>query len=59
MLHMGAKTRQLPASLIADPQGMLNWLGPDRAVLEFRSAAELAERRDALVAIVRQWITHV
>lgn len=59
ILHRGAKARQLPAFAIDDPDGLLTWLAPDRALLQFRNAQELADRQQALVAIVRQWLKHV
>jgi len=59
ILHLGAKQRELPRTAIADPHGLLEWLGPDRAIVSFRSAQELAANEAALVAIVRQWLRHV
>lgn len=59
ILHLGAKKRELPRGAIADPHGLLEWLGPDRAIVGFRSAAELAAGEAALVAIVRQWLRQV
>ena len=59
ILHLGAKARQLPALTIDDPDGLLTWLGPDRALLQFRNAEELADRQRALAAIVRQWLERV
>jgi len=59
ILHLGAKQRELPRAAIADPHGLLEWLGPDRAIVSFRSAQELAANEAALVAIVRQWLRHV
>ncbi|MDW2980017.1 MAG: DUF1801 domain-containing protein [Rhodanobacter sp.] len=59
ILHLGANKRALPREAIADPHGLLEWLGPDRAIVGFRSAAELAAGEVALVAIVRQWLRHV
>ena len=59
ILHLGAKKRALPREAIADPHGLLEWLGPDRAIASFRGAAELAAGEAALVAIVRQWLRHV
>ncbi|MCD9087773.1 DUF1801 domain-containing protein [Stenotrophomonas sp. SY1] len=59
ILHLGAKARKQPALVIVDPEGLLTWLGPDRALLEFHDAAELAGGSEALTAIVRQWIAHV
>lgn len=59
ILHLGAKKRALPRGAIADPHGLLGWLGPDRAIASFRGAAKLAAGEAALVAIVRQWLHHV
>jgi hypothetical protein len=61
ILHLGAKARQLPAGglAIADPRGLLQWLGKDRARLEFTRRAEIEAARDALGALVREWIRHV
>nr|WP_277420179.1 DUF1801 domain-containing protein [Xanthomonas sp.] len=59
ILHLGAKKRALPPGAIADPGGLLTWLGADRASLGFASKAELAAKQAALQAIVRQWIAHV
>jgi len=56
VLHLGTKKRSLPAGAIADPDGLLSWLAPDRALLEFRDAAELEARQAAVVALVRQWM---
>ena len=61
ILHLGAKARALPAGglAIADPTGLLNWLAADRAMVEFRDAADLASKRDEFEALLRQWLQHV
>ena len=60
ILHLGARsTRAVPPGAIADPAGLLKWLGPDRASVTITGEEDLADKRDALVAIVRQWIRHV
>ena len=56
ILHLGTQKRSPPAGAIADPDGLLTWLAPDRALLEFRDAAELEARQAAVVALVRQWM---
>ena len=60
-LHLGAKARELPAGglAVADPAGLLKWLGKDRAMIEFRNRAEIDCVRGALAALIRQWIQHV
>lgn len=61
ILHLGAKSRDLPAGgvAIADPEGMLRWLGNDRAVVEFAGLEELNAKGAAFRAVLRQWIAHV
>jgi hypothetical protein len=60
ILHLGARSKHsVPAEAIADPEGLLKWLGKDRASVSFTGAGDLALKGDALVAIVRQWIRHV
>jgi len=60
IFHLGAKARELPAEglAVADPAGLLKWLGKDRAMIEFRSRAEIDSARSALAALVREWIRH-
>ena len=61
VLHLGAKARALPPVGLQpdDPDRLLRWLAPDRAVVELRSGAELEERRPALHALLVQWIRYV
>lgn len=61
ILHLGAKARALPEGglTIADPGGLLKWLGQDRAQVEFSSAQDLAAKLPALQALLRQWIAYV
>lgn len=61
ILHLDAKTRpdvtgRLP---IDDPHQLLQWLGPGRAAVKFRTQAEIEMHGSAFQAIVRQWITHL
>ena len=57
ILHLGAKTRA-PSSnpAIDDPDGLLEWLGPDRARVAFADTADLRRRQAAFEALLRQWI---
>ena len=61
ILHLGAKSRELPRGGLAipDPDGLLKWLGKDRAMLEFHSRAEIEAARTALTTLVQAWIRHV
>jgi hypothetical protein len=59
ILHFGAKKRDTSGVSIADPDGFLQWLGPDRASVKFRDAQELETRRAAFERVLRDWIAHV
>ena len=60
VLHLGAKARGVvvPRPAIPDPEGLLEWLGKDRAVVRLRSLKEARAAKAPLQAIVRAWITH-
>jgi len=61
ILHFGAKKRDgaSPRTAIADPESLLEWLGPDRASVRFRDDKEIAARRSAFRKVVRQGSEHV
>jgi hypothetical protein len=61
ILHFGAKVRDRSAAraAIADPDGLLEWLGPDRASAKFRDLDDVQAKRPAFTAVIRQWIEHV
>ena len=42
--------------VIVDPDGLLQWLGRNRALVAIRDAADLAARGLALQALRRDWI---
>lgn len=61
VLHLGAKP---PAGAsvrgrIADPSGLLQWRGPDRATVSFRDLRDVQAKEAALADLIRQWITFV
>jgi hypothetical protein len=60
-LHTGAKVR--PARPVGapvhDPTGLLAWVAPDRATVAFPDAVSVASSRDALVAVIQEWITRL
>ena len=58
VLHLGAGKRALAKDAIAHPQGLLTWLGADRATLSFNGAAEVDARARALQAVLKQWMAH-
>jgi len=57
VFHRGAKAKGAAAQTrVDDPAGLLEWHSEDRASAKFRDVAEVAARREALQAIVREWI---
>lgn len=60
ILHRGAKARVDPlGSALPDPAGLLTWLGPDRASIKLKDAADLEAKRADLTALLGTWITRV
>lgn len=60
ILHLGAKARPgQKAFVVADPKGLLKWLGKDRALVTLGAGRVLASNRAAFQSIVRAWIEHV
>lgn len=60
VFHLGAKTRpDLKAFKLADPNGLVKWLGKDRAMVMLGAGRDIAANRKAFEAIVRAWIKHV
>ena len=56
ILHAGAKVRGGPAIAVDDPEGLLEWLGKDRARVVFSSLADVTSREPAFVEVIRRWI---
>lgn len=59
ILHLGARKRtDLPADGLglANPRGLLKWLGPDRALVEFADLAALRASEADLGLLLRAWI---
>ena len=59
ILHLGAKARSGAQPSIADPAGLLHWLGKDRAIVRFAGPADVESQKAALAATVEQWIAFV
>lgn len=56
ILHFGARVKDLGDLAIADPAGLLKWLGKDRAMLRLTDLAAITRQSDAIAALLRQWI---
>lgn len=61
VLHFGAKVRDVAAGResIADPDRLLKWLARDRATVRFSDKDDIAARKPAFQAVLRQWIRFV
>lgn len=57
ILHTGAKARGTTGRLpVVDPQGLLTWLGDERASIRFAGMAEVEARAQDFQALLRSWI---
>ena len=60
ILHTGAKAKAPAAKLdVADPDGLLEWLDKNRCMVTLASLDDIAAKRAALEAILREWIRYV
>lgn len=61
VLHLGAKPRPDAGvrAGVRDPAGLLEWRGPDRAIVTFRDLAEVDVKGAAFADVIRQWIAFV
>lgn len=61
VLHRGARPARIVdmRDVLGEDAGLLEWKGPDRAVLTVRDAAHLSMLRDAIGRLVREWATHL
>jgi hypothetical protein len=60
IFHLGAKTRPVQKAFkLADPNGLMKWLGKDRAMVTLGAGRDIPANRKALEAIVRAWIRHI
>lgn len=58
ILHRGAKVRgdTLAPETIEDPEGLLKWLGKDRAMVAFKDAAAVEAKAADLEILLKSWI---
>lgn len=59
ILHLGAKARASKDFTIEDPNGLLEWLGKDRASVKFNELETIHANAAAFSSIVSQWIKHL
>ena len=58
ILHRGAKVR-IYEGKIDDPDHLLEWLAPDRAMVRFDDETDIALKREPLTMILNQWIAQL
>lgn len=54
ILHRGAKKRG--DDKFHDASGMVNWVGPDRGIVDFEDLADIEAHRGELVHLCRAWL---
>jgi len=61
ILHTGAKVKASATTglKIEDPAKLLKWLGRDRCLVTFVDDKDLGAKREALQAIIREWIAQL
>lgn len=59
VFHRGARKRSADGFAFTDPSGLVAWAGADRGVVSLGSAAEVAARTGAIVALVNAWVRAV
>ena len=60
ILHFGtgrAEDKNAAPRFAGDPHGLLTWHSDIRASLVMPTAAELASKRDAIIAVIRAWLS--
>lgn len=57
ILHAGAKAKGVALKdRIPDPDGLLKWLGNDRAQIVFTDGKDISTKRAVLTAVLTHWI---
>lgn len=56
ILHRGAKAGADDLFRFEDPDKLIAWAAPDRGVITFADAADLAAKSDALGPILKRWV---
>ncbi len=60
ILHAGAKAKDMMLKdRIPDPEGLLKWLGNDRAQIVFKDVKDIATKKATLTALIKYWIQHL
>lgn len=56
VLHRGAKAMDATSFTFSDPEGLAAWPAPDRGVIVFKNADDVAGRSERLQALCERWL---
>jgi hypothetical protein len=56
ILHRGAKAGADDLFRFEDPDKLISWAAPDRGVVNFADADDLARKSDALRPVLQRWV---
>lgn len=57
IFHRGAKVRADTADFVfEDPSGLMTWLAPDRAVIDFPDLGVVTTHQAQVIALVDRWV---
>jgi hypothetical protein len=56
ILHRGAKAGADDLFRFEDPDKLISWAAPDRGVITFADAADLASKAEALGPVLKRWV---
>lgn len=56
IFHRGAKSKDTSDFTFVDPSGLVEWAAPDRGVVTFKNADEIAPNTPKLVKLIKAWL---
>ena len=56
IFHRGARVKDSTDFVFDDPSGLLHWVAKDRAIVTFKTMAEITAHKVALEDVVRRWM---
>ncbi len=56
ILHRGAKAGADDLFRFEDPDKLISWAAPDRGVITFADADDMAQKSDSVGAVLRRWV---
>lgn len=56
IFHRGAKVKSTKGFAFEDSSGLFEWAAPDRAVITFADAKDVAAKKAALARVAKEWL---